>query len=126
MEVGEVPKGIRWTAEAGGPPKVRIGGVNGRGRGPTGIAYHFIVGVLLIYRKRFTNPFSSFFEKNLLFLGTKSIFPYQRLILPYQGLIFREIRDLETRKFMDKYFLCISRLYPFVHRELAISRRTAG
>ena len=35
MEVGEVPKGIRWSAEAGGPPKVRIGGVNGRGRCPT-------------------------------------------------------------------------------------------
>ena len=33
MEVGEVPKGIRWSAEAGGPPKVRI--VSGRGRGPT-------------------------------------------------------------------------------------------
>ena len=36
MEVGEVPKGIRWSAEAGGPPKVRIGRVSGRGRGPTG------------------------------------------------------------------------------------------
>ena len=35
MEVGEVPKGMRWSAEAGGPPKVRIGGVSGRGRGPT-------------------------------------------------------------------------------------------
>ena len=35
MEVGEVPKGIRWSAKAGGPPKVRIGGVSGRGRGPT-------------------------------------------------------------------------------------------
>ena len=35
MEVGEVPKGIRWSTEAGGPPKVRIGGVSGRGRGPT-------------------------------------------------------------------------------------------
>ena len=34
MEVGEVPKGIRWSAEAGGPPKVRIGGVSGRGQGP--------------------------------------------------------------------------------------------
>ena len=34
MEVGEVPKGIRWSAEAGGPTKVRIGGVSGRGRGP--------------------------------------------------------------------------------------------
>ena len=35
MEVGEVPKGIRWSTEAGGPPKVRIGGVSDRGRGPT-------------------------------------------------------------------------------------------
>ena len=35
MEVGEVPKGIRWSAEAGGPPNVRIGGVSGRGRCPT-------------------------------------------------------------------------------------------
>ena len=35
MEVGEVPKGIRWSAKAGGPPKFRIGGVSGRGRGPT-------------------------------------------------------------------------------------------
>ena len=35
MEVGEVPKGIRWSAEAESPPKVRIGGVSGRGRGPT-------------------------------------------------------------------------------------------
>ena len=33
MEVGEVPKGIRWSAEAWGPPKVRIGRV--RGWGPT-------------------------------------------------------------------------------------------
>ena len=33
--MGEVPKGIRWSAEAGGPPKVRIGGVSGRGRGLT-------------------------------------------------------------------------------------------
>ena len=38
MEVGEVPKGISWSAEAGGPPKVRIGGVSGRGRGPTSLA----------------------------------------------------------------------------------------
>ena len=33
MEVGEVPKGIRWSAKARGPPKFRIGGVSGRGRG---------------------------------------------------------------------------------------------
>ena len=35
MEVGEVPKGIRWSAKAGGPPNVRIGGVSGRSRGLT-------------------------------------------------------------------------------------------
>ena len=35
MEVGEVPKGIRWSAETGGPSKVRIGEVSGRGRGLT-------------------------------------------------------------------------------------------
>ena len=46
MEVGEVPKRIRWSAEAGGPPKVRIGGVSGRGRGPTiktsSVGTHFV------------------------------------------------------------------------------------
>ena len=41
MEVGEVSKGIRWSAEAGGPPKVRIGGVSGRGRGPTLTLRHY-------------------------------------------------------------------------------------
>ena len=35
MEMGEVPKGIRWSTKAGGPPKVRISGVSGRGQGPT-------------------------------------------------------------------------------------------
>ena len=44
MEVGEVSKGIRWSAEARGPPKVRIGGVSGRGRGPTIKGAFFIVG----------------------------------------------------------------------------------
>ena len=42
MEVGEVPKGIRWSAEAGGPPKVRIGGVSSRGRGPTSYIMSFV------------------------------------------------------------------------------------
>ena len=31
MEVGEVPKGIRWSAKVGGPPKVRIGGARTEG-----------------------------------------------------------------------------------------------
>ena len=91
-----------------------------------GIAYLFIMGILQIYRKQFMNPSLSFFGKNLLFLGTKSLFPYQRLIFPYQGLFFRKVRNLETRKFMDKYLLRISRLYTFIHSKLSISRRTAG
>ena len=65
-------------------------------------------------------------KRILFFFGTKSLIPYQGLILPYQGLIFREVRDLETRKFVDKYLLRISCLYPFVHNELAISGRTIG
>ena len=81
-------------------------------------------GILRVYRKWFTKPSPFFSGKNLLF-GTKSLLPYQRLILPYQRLIFREVRDLETRKFVDKYILRISRLYPFVHNELAINGRTA-
>ena len=74
---------------------------------------------------RIPPPFSS---KRISFsLGQiKYFFPYQRLILPYQILIFREVRNLETRKFVDKYLLCISLLYPFVHNELAISKRTTG
>ena len=47
MEVGEVPKGIRWSAEAVGPPKVRIGGVSGRGRGPT-VNFQFGLKIYLI------------------------------------------------------------------------------
>ena len=91
-----------------------------------GIAYPLIVGILLIYREWFTNPSPFFSRKNLLFLETKSHFPYQILILPYQGLIIQEVRDLEARKFVDRYLLRISRLYPFIHSELAISKRTVG
>ena len=83
-------------------------------------------GILSIYKGWFTNASPFFFGKNLLLFGTKSLIPYQRLILPYQRLIFREVRDLETRKFMDKYLLRISRLYPFVHNELSINERTAS
>ena len=87
------------------------------------------MGILLSYKKRFTNPSPSFFGKNLIFFRNKShffrnksLFPYKRLVLPYQGLTFQEVRDLETRKFVNKYILFISHLYPFVHSELAVSR----
>ena len=43
MEVGEVPKGIRWSAEAGGPPKVRISGSCTRGWGRHNKRHLFIV-----------------------------------------------------------------------------------
>ena len=67
-------------------------------------------------------PFSS--ERITFFFGTKCLIPYEGIILPYQELIFRELRDFRTRKFVDKYLLRIFRLYPFVHNELAISGRT--
>ena len=51
------------------------------------------------------------------------IFPYQGLIFPYQRLFLREVWDLETRKFVDKYPLCISRLYLFINNELVIYER---
>ena len=52
----------------------------------------------------------SFRDKSALpYLGL--IFPYQELILPYQRLFIREVWELETRKFVDKYPWRISRLY---------------
>ena len=80
-------------------------------------------GILPIYRKWFTNPSHFFSGKNIILFGTRSLIPYRRLIFPYQGLIFRELRDLETRKFMDKNLLHISLLYPFIHHKLAKSGR---
>ena len=53
MVVGEVPKGIRWSAEAGGPPKVRIGGVSGRGRGPTEPLSMKMLSVLFLSMRRY-------------------------------------------------------------------------
>ena len=32
--------------------------------------------------------------------------------------------DLETKEFVNKYLLCISHIYPFVHNELALSGGT--
>ena len=31
----------------------------------------------------------------------------KKKLFPYQGLIFREIRDLETGKSIDKYLFCV-------------------
>ena len=55
----------------------------------------------------------------------KSLLPLSRIslrdksLLPYQGFIFREVRDLETIKSVDKYLVCIN------HNELPISDRMA-
>ena len=53
-------------------------------------------------------------------------FPYQELIFPYQRLFLKDVWDLETRKFADKYPLRISRLYLFINNELAIYKRMTG
>ena len=52
----------------------------------------------------------------------KYVFPYLELIFPYQGLFLREIWDLETMKFMDKYPSRISRLYLFINNEPVIQK----
>ena len=76
---------------------------------------------------------SSYLKKESLIFRDKYVFPYQGLIFPYQGLIFpyrrlflREVRDLKTRKFENKYPLRISRLYLFIDNELAIYKMMAG
>ena len=68
----------------------------------------------------------SYFEKESLIFRDKYVFPYLGLILHYHGLIFQKVRDLGTRKFVDKYILRVSRLNPFVHNERAISERMAS
>ena len=59
MEVGEVPKGIRWSTEAGGPPKVRIGGVSGLDRGPTVDGSTLPIGVVGDLSSSLTDVFVS-------------------------------------------------------------------
>ena len=67
----------------------------------------------------------SYLRKKSLIFRDKYVFPYPGLIFPYQGLFVREIWDLEARKFMDKYPLLISRLYPFINNDLAMCGRMA-
>ena len=76
--------------------------------------------ILPIYRAWFTNL--------LLILSIKSLnFRDKTSSSPYQGLIFREIKDLETTKFVDKYiFLRIFRLHVFIHNKLPICGKMAG
>ena len=56
-------------------------------------------GIFLIYKAQFTNL--------LLILGIKSLNFRDKISFSYHGLIFREIRDLETGKFVDKYLFCV-------------------
>ena len=56
----------------------------------------------------------------------KYVFPYPRLIFPYQGFFLQEIWDLEAKKFMDKYPLRISRLYSLINNDLAMCERMVG
>ena len=82
---------------------------------PHGESFPFIFEFLFDLRK-----------DNLMILAIKSLFPYHRLILPYQGLIFLEVRDLETRKSVDKYLLHNFHLNVFIHNELSKCSRMVG
>ena len=70
--------------------------------------------------------FPSHLGKKSSIFRDKYFFPYPGLIFPYQGLFLIEMWDLEDRKFVDKYPLRISCLYPFINDELAIYRRMAS
>ena len=59
------------------------------------------------------------------YLGKESPIFRDKSVFPYQGLFLREIWDLETSKFMNKYPSRISRLYLFIYNELAIYRKMA-
>ena len=82
--------------------------------GTVGIAYIFLVGSLFVL----FSSLSLILGNNFMILAIKSICPYQRLIRPYQGLIFREVRDLEIEKSVDKYILRIFLLNIFMHNKL--------
>ena len=77
----------------------------------------YLVGDLPIYKAWFANLPLILGIKNILILGII-------YVLPYQGLIFREIRDLEIGKSADKYLLCIFRLH--IHNGLPICGGMAG
>ena len=66
-------------------------------------------GIFLIYKKlvakspSFLRKESPIFRDKYVFPYLGLIFHYQGLIIPYQRLFLRKVRDLETRKFADKY-----------------------
>ena len=63
--------------------------------------------ILPIYRAWFTNL--------LLILSIKSLnFRDKTSSSPYQGLIFREIKDLETGKFVDKYIFYVFSVFMYL------------
>ena len=68
----------------------------------------------------------SYLGKESPIFRDKYVFHYLGLIFPYQGLFLREIWELETRKFMNKYSSRISRLYLFINNEFVIYGRMTG
>ena len=81
-------------------------------------------GILLIYRQWLPNLPPYLWKESPIFRD-QYVFPYLGLTFPYQGLLLREIWDLETRKFMDKYHLRISHFYLFINNDLAMCGRMA-
>ena len=73
-----------------------------------------------IFKDKYVFPYLG-----LIFPYLGLIFPYQGLILPYQILFLREVWDLETWKFADKYPLRIFYLYIFINNKIAIYGRMA-
>ena len=71
----------------------------------------------------FSEKSTIFFDFSLIFL--LPIFPSQNHFQPNRKPIFHRKIDRKKR-FFSPCFLCISCLYPFIHSELAINRRTTG
>ena len=56
--------------------------------------------ITLYFKYKITLEFKD--KITLYFKDKITFFPYHELILPVQGSLFREVRDLETRKLADK------------------------
>ena len=98
----------------------RAMGKKRKGISAVGVAYLPIVGNLSISYPKFS---LIFWKDNLMIkslIKDLSLSLRDKSLLPYQGFIFREVRDLETRKSVDKYIFCI------IHNELLICGKMAG
>ena len=80
---------------------------------------------LPIYRKWFMDP-SLFFLREESLLWDKISHSLSKTNPSLSKINLQKVRDLRTRKFVDKYLLRVFRLYPFIHNKLAMSGKTVG